>query len=169
MFLLDTNVVSEMRKYASGRADANVIAWVRGVSESSLYISAIIVQEIEIGILRLEHKGDHAQAGILRQWLEEQLLPGFAERVLAVDVTVARRSARLHVRAPVPRWPDCCDRHRQRHDPGHTQRGRFREYRPCHRQSVDGALTYTGNGIPLRKRPCHGGGTSDRIWSPMPA
>lgn len=97
MFLLDTNVVSEMRKYGSGRADANVIAWVRSVSEPSLYISAIIVQEIEIGILRLEHKGDHAQAGILRSWLEEQLLPGFAERVLPVDVIVARRSARLHV------------------------------------------------------------------------
>lgn len=97
MFLLDTNVVSEMRKYTSGRADANVVAWVRSVSETSLYISAIIVQEIEIGILRLEHKGDHAQAGILRQWLEGQLLPGFSERVLPVDVIVARRSARLHV------------------------------------------------------------------------
>lgn len=97
MFLLDTNVVSEMRKYGSGRADANVVIWVQSVAETSLYISAIIIQEIEVGILRLEHKGDHVQAGILRQWLEGQLLPGFAERILPVDVMVARRSARLHV------------------------------------------------------------------------
>ena len=97
MFLLDTNVVSEMRKYRSGRADANVITWARSVPETSLYISAIIVQEIEMGILRLEHKGDMAQAGMLRAWLEDQLLPGFAERILPIDVNVARCSARLHV------------------------------------------------------------------------
>lgn len=97
MFLLDTNVVSEMRKYGSGRADANVIAWVRSVTEPSLYISVIIVQEVEIGILRLEHRGDQAQADILRRWLEDQLLPGFAGRVLPVDLTVARCSAKLHV------------------------------------------------------------------------
>lgn len=97
MFLLDTNVVSEMRKYGAGRADANVVAWVRSVAETSFYISAIIVQEIQIGILRLEHRGDDVQAAILRRWLEDQLLTGFADRILPVDVTVARRSARLHV------------------------------------------------------------------------
>lgn len=79
MFLLDTNVISEMRKYGSGRADANVVAWTRSVTEMSLYISAIIVQEIEIGILRLEHKGDQRQAGILRQWLEGQRVNALAK------------------------------------------------------------------------------------------
>lgn len=97
MFLLDTNVISEMRKYGTGRAAPGVIAWSRSVPEQSLYLSSIVVQEIEIGILQLEWRKDRDQARIVRSWLEDSLLPRFADRILPVDIAVARRSAQLHV------------------------------------------------------------------------
>lgn len=97
MFLLDTNVLSELRKYGTGRAAPSVIAWSQSVPEHSLYLSTIVVQEVEIGILQLEWRKDHDQARILRAWLEDSVLPRFVDRILPVDVPVARRSARLHV------------------------------------------------------------------------
>lgn len=97
MFLLDTNVLSELRKYGTGRAAPGVIAWSQSVPEHSLYLSSIVVQEIEIGILQLEWRKDRDQARILRAWLEDSVLPRFADRVLPVDVAIARRSAQLHV------------------------------------------------------------------------
>jgi predicted nucleic acid-binding protein len=101
MFLLDTNVVSELRKARTGKADPNVALWVQTVPESSLFLSAIVVQELEIGVLLLERK-DLAQGAILRNWLDEHVLPTFADRVLPVDIAIARRSARLHVPDPQP-------------------------------------------------------------------
>ncbi|WP_234732025.1 type II toxin-antitoxin system VapC family toxin [Acidocella facilis] len=101
MFLLDTNVVSELRKARTGKAHLNVAAWVQTVQDSSLFLSAIVVQELEIGTLQLERK-DPAQGAILRSWLDEYVLPTFADRVLPVDTAVARRSARLHVPDPQP-------------------------------------------------------------------
>ena len=93
MFLLDTNVVSELRKT---QADPAVVAWARSVPAYKLYISAITLLEIETGILRLERR-DPEQADPLRNWLEVHVMPAFAGRVLSVDGAVARRCARLHV------------------------------------------------------------------------
>lgn len=101
MFLLDTNVVSELRKARTGKAHPNVATWAQTVQEGSLFLSAIVVQELEIGVLQLERK-DPAQGAILRSWLDEYVLPTFADRVLAVDTAVARCSARLHVPDPQP-------------------------------------------------------------------
>ena len=101
MFLLDTNVVSELRKAGSRRADPNVVAWAEGVTPSRLWISAISILEIEIGILRRERR-DPAQGTVLRAWLENQVLPAFEQRVLAIDVAIARRCAELHVPDPGP-------------------------------------------------------------------
>lgn len=101
MFLLDTNVVSELRKARAGKAHPHVAAWAQAVHEGSLFLSAIIVQELEIGVLQLERK-DPTQGAILRRWLEESVLPAFDGRVLPVDVAVARCSARLHVPDPQP-------------------------------------------------------------------
>ena len=101
MFLLDTNVVSELRKVRSGKAHPHVAAWVRTVPGSSLFLSAIVVQELEIGVLQLERK-DPTQGAVLRAWLDEHVLLIFADRVLSVDTAVARRSARLHVPNPQP-------------------------------------------------------------------
>ena len=101
MFLLDTNVVSELRKIRLGKADPHVAAWADGVDASDLYLSVITLQELEIGILLLERR-DPAQGGLFRIWLNQHVLPAFDGRILAVDAKVALRSARLHVPDPRP-------------------------------------------------------------------
>ena len=101
MLLLDTNVVSELRKVRTGKADPHVAAWSRTVSGANLYLSVIVVQELEIGTLQVERR-DPAQGILLRTWLEEHVLSSFADRILPVDTVVARRSAVLHVPDPRP-------------------------------------------------------------------
>jgi len=99
MFVLDTNVVSELRKAKAGKADANVAAWAGSVTPGVLYLSAITVLELELGVLLLERR-DPAQGAVMRAWLESHVLPAFAGRVLPVDTTVALHCARLHVPDP---------------------------------------------------------------------
>lgn len=96
MFILDTNVVSELRKAKSGKADANVTAWAERVPAGRLFLSAITVLELEMGVLMVERR-DQPQGAVLRIWLDRHVLPAFAGRVLAVDTAVAQRCARLHV------------------------------------------------------------------------
>lgn len=96
MYVLDTNVVSELRKAKAGRADRRVVAWASRVPAGCLYLSAITVLELEMGVLRIERR-DRAQGLLLRAWLDEQVLPAFTGRVLSVDAEVARRCARLQV------------------------------------------------------------------------
>jgi len=101
MFLLDTNVISELRKARAGKADRNVAAWARAVPTGSLFLSATVIHELEIGVLLAERR-DPPTGAILRAWLDDHVLPAFAERVLPVDAAVARRSAALHVPDPRP-------------------------------------------------------------------
>ena len=96
MLVLDTNVVSELRKVRLGKADANVTAWAASVDAANLYLSAVTIMELELGVLLIERK-DAAQGALLRAWLEQQVLPEFAARTLPVDTAVAQRCARLHV------------------------------------------------------------------------
>lgn len=96
MYLLDTNVVSELRKAKSGKADKNVIAWASSVNTASLFLSVVAVLELEMGVLAKE-RSDSAQGAILRDWLENHVLPAFAGRIIAIDTAVARRCAQLHV------------------------------------------------------------------------
>lgn len=99
-YLLDTNVVSELRKPPRSQ-DAHVRAWARSLRPSRAFISVVSVLEIEIGIGRLERR-DPVQAAALRGWLEGDLLPGFAGRLLSVDLDVVRSAARFHVPDPKP-------------------------------------------------------------------
>jgi predicted nucleic acid-binding protein len=101
MYVLDTNVVSELRKIRLGRADSNVALWADSVDAVDLYVSAITVQELEIGVLLAERR-DPAQGAMFRTWLDSHVLPAFAGRILPVDTAVAMRSARLHVPDPRP-------------------------------------------------------------------
>ena len=96
MYLLDTNVVSELRKAKSGKAHPAVTAWAAKVAAGSLYLSAITLLELEMGVLQIERR-DVAQGAILRAWLDSHVLPAFAGRVLAIDAAVALQCARLHV------------------------------------------------------------------------
>jgi predicted nucleic acid-binding protein len=99
MLLLDTNVISEIRKINSGRADSRVSKWANQQTSTDLYISVITVMELEQGILQRERQ-DAQQGKILRLWLEQQVLPAFGGRILEIDNAVARTCARLHVPDP---------------------------------------------------------------------
>ena len=100
MFLLDTNVVSELRKFRAGKADPRVAAWARSTTPDQLYLSVVTIYELELGMLLAERK-DARLGAALRQWLEQYVLPAFSGRILPVSLEIARRSAALHV--PVPR------------------------------------------------------------------
>ena len=99
MYLLDTNVVSELRKVGDGKADSRVVAWISGQDAASFYISALTLMELEIGILRIERR-DAVQGERLRRWMDRHVLPEFQERTLPVDSAVALKCARLHVPDP---------------------------------------------------------------------
>lgn len=96
IYLLDTNVVSELRKAGDGRADPKVTAWAENLPAQSLFMSAINLMELEIGVLRMERR-DNAQGTMLRRWLDRHVVPFFSGRLLAVDEAVAMECARLHV------------------------------------------------------------------------
>lgn len=99
MFVLDTNVISELRKAKSGKANPQVAAWAANQHPASLFISAITVLELEMGVLQVERR-DAAQGALLRAWLQMQVLPTFADRTLPIDTGVAQRCAQLHVPDP---------------------------------------------------------------------
>jgi toxin FitB len=96
MFVLDTNVVSELRKVRLGRADGSVTAWTQSVDAADLFVSAITIMELELGVLSIERK-DAVQGALLRSWLEQHVLPEFSGRTLPVDTAVAQRCARLNI------------------------------------------------------------------------
>jgi predicted nucleic acid-binding protein len=101
MYLLDTNIVSELRKVRSGKADRNVAQWADSVDSAELFVSAITIQELEIGILLAERK-DAPKGAVLRAWMDQHVLPAFADRILPIDTAVALRGAALHVPEPRP-------------------------------------------------------------------
>jgi toxin FitB len=97
MDLLDTNVISELRK--GGNAEPSVRMWAQAAPAASLYLSVISVLELEIGALLVERR-DRKQGAILRAWIEDHVLPSFSGRILAIDTPVAQRCASLHVPNP---------------------------------------------------------------------
>jgi len=99
--LLDTNVVSELRKVAAGKADERFAAWARQTDITDFWLSVITIQELEIGVCLAERRDDKSGA-VLREWLEQQVLATFRDRILTVDLPVVRRSARYHVPDPAP-------------------------------------------------------------------
>ncbi len=101
MYLLDTNVVSELRKIRLDKADRCVANWADSVDTADLYLSVISLQELEIGVLLAERR-DPPQGAIFRTWLNHHVLPAFVGRILPVDIAVAQRSASLHVPNPRP-------------------------------------------------------------------
>jgi toxin FitB len=101
MFVLDTNIVSELRKVRSGKANPGVAAWAERVPSAALFISAVTIHELEHGVL-LRQRSDPAQGALLRAWLDQSVAAAFRSRVLPVDERVARRAAALHVPDPAP-------------------------------------------------------------------
>ena len=101
LWLLDTVVVSELRKVASGRCDAQVRAWATTLVTPATFLSVVSVEELERGVLRQERR-DPAQGAVLRRWFEEDVLTTFEGRILGVDARVARTAAGLQVPDPAP-------------------------------------------------------------------
>jgi predicted nucleic acid-binding protein len=86
MFLLDTNVISELRR--PEKANSKVVAWSESVRQAELYLSVITILEVEAGILLIEHRNDHAQAATMRIWMD-RIRQSFASRILPVLLCVA--------------------------------------------------------------------------------
>jgi predicted nucleic acid-binding protein len=99
MYLLDTNVASELRKVDVGTADPNVKAWSDALDAEAAFLSVITVLELEQGTLLMERR-DSRQGAMLRAWLENRILPQFEGRILSVDLLVVQRCATLHVPDP---------------------------------------------------------------------
>lgn len=105
MYLLDTNVISEMRKDSRTKAsspemDRRVRKWVKSVSHSDLYLSVISILELEQGFYLLSRR-DPAQAEVIRAWVQGRVLPSFAGRILSVDLAVAQRCASFSAQNPI--------------------------------------------------------------------
>jgi len=90
MYLLDTDVLSELRR---GRKNRNVVAWIRQVAAADFYLSVVTIGEIELGIAR-QRVGNPGFAQDLTAWLEVTLR-AYGERILPLTVGIARRWGRL--------------------------------------------------------------------------
>ena len=101
MFVLDTNVVSELRKVRAGKANRGVAEWAIGVPSAHLFISVMTLHELELGVLLAERR-DTRQGASLRQWFDESVSVAFTDRTLVIDGTVAKRAAALHDPDPAP-------------------------------------------------------------------
>jgi toxin FitB len=95
-YLLDTNVVSELRKVGDGKADPNVTAWISAQDSRDLYVSAITILELERGILSIQRR-DIEQGSRLRTWMDSRVRAELAERIISIDDAVATRCAHLHI------------------------------------------------------------------------
>jgi predicted nucleic acid-binding protein len=119
MFLLDTSVISELRK---PNPNHGVKVWAHGTTPNRLFLSAITLLELETGILRVERR-DPDQCALLRSWLERRVLPAFTGRILPIDNEVALRSIAHTGPQQRVRRINCCDRSGTRADRGDAQRG----------------------------------------------
>ena len=99
MYLLDTNVVSEMRRRK--RMSPSVAAWAASVSSADLYLSVLTVMELETGALLIGRR-DPQQGRLLNDWIERNVLRAFDGRILSIDMATVRRCASMHVPDPRP-------------------------------------------------------------------
>jgi predicted nucleic acid-binding protein len=95
MYLVDTNIISEMRRLETGTANPGVQRWSDSVTRNQLFLSVVTIYELEIGVLRLM-RNDLRQATVLEGWLHLQVLPAFTSRTLHIDTEIMLRCAPLH-------------------------------------------------------------------------
>lgn len=102
MYLLDTNIVSELRLLPKNRADANFVTWASQFPDDRIfYINSVVVMELERGVM-LKQRKDPVQGNILANWLYNDILPSFSSRILDIDRAVAHVCSTLHVPNPKP-------------------------------------------------------------------
>ena len=101
MYLLNTNIISELQKLDSGKIHPQVQRWAYSINLMQTKISVVSITEIRTGILSLARK-DQAQAASLDNWFTNRLLPAYRTRTLSVDTEVALICAQLHIPAKRP-------------------------------------------------------------------
>jgi toxin FitB len=101
VYLLDTNVISELRKVRGNKAHPNVASWAASTKLNTLFISVMTLQELEIGILLVERK-DRDQGAVLRKWFDDYVHPVFGLRTLEVTTAIALASAKFYIPNPSP-------------------------------------------------------------------
>ena len=101
MYLLDTNIISELKKLDSGKIHPQVQRWAYSINLMQTKVSVVSITEIRTGILSLARK-DQAQAASLDNWFTNRLLPAYRTRTLSVDTEVALICAQLHIPAKRP-------------------------------------------------------------------
>ena len=99
MYLLDTNVISELRR--PEKASAAVVAWAGSIAQDETFLSAITVCELEAGVQQKE-RVDATQGAMLRAWLAGQVLTEFAQRIVDLDANAAIMAATLVIRHQIP-------------------------------------------------------------------
>jgi toxin FitB len=101
VFLLDTNVVSELRKVGSLKVNRQVEDWAKSTPAVQTFISTITIFELERGVLLMERR-DNQQGRVLRQWLDDYVLNHYRDRIIPISIAIAQRCASLHVPNPMP-------------------------------------------------------------------
>lgn len=96
MYLLDTNIISEIRKLAKNKCDKNVADWVRSTSKDLMFTNAVVMMELERGVMSIERK-DTTQGELLRHWFEMDVKPAFHGKILKIDEQTAQICAKLHI------------------------------------------------------------------------
>jgi toxin FitB len=101
VFLIDTNVLSQLRLLRDNRADPRVAAWANRQDPQTFAFSAVTLLETEIGVLRMERR-DQKQGRVLRDWMIGVILAQYGDRIIAVDDRIATLAASFHVPDPAP-------------------------------------------------------------------
>lgn len=96
MYLLDTNIISELRKLSNGKADHNVARWFSSVALNECYLCATVITEVRLGVLAKKRR-DPEQYRLLNDWFENRVLTEFAERILPLELRSALLCAELHI------------------------------------------------------------------------
>lgn len=98
-FLVDTNVISELRR--GRRAQASVVTWFSALEPREIYLSVVTIGEIRNGIERVRHRGDRVASQSLDDWLVT-LVDAHGSRILPIDQATADRWGRLSITNPIP-------------------------------------------------------------------
>lgn len=101
MYLLDTNIISEIRKLAKNKCDKNVADWVRSTSKDLMFTNAVVMMGLERGVMSIERK-DTTQGKLLRHWFEMDVKPAFHGKTLKIDEQTAQICAKLHIPEHAP-------------------------------------------------------------------
>ncbi|WP_439235201.1 type II toxin-antitoxin system VapC family toxin [Lonepinella koalarum] len=101
MYLLDSNIIAEIRKIKSGKANTGVVNWIKQRPITQLYTCEIVIMEILRGIA-LKKRKDPVQAQSLQNWFDGFVLPTFSGRILTINTQTSRICATFHTPNPRP-------------------------------------------------------------------